>query len=68
MLCSRAITREEAAMSGSIAAFVFTGFFACEFLLDRSLSRTVGTYPTSFPCGRRNGRGTDNASPPLTSN
>ena len=25
MLCSRAITREEAAMSGSIAAFVFIG-------------------------------------------
>jgi hypothetical protein len=27
MLCSRAITRERAAMSGSIAAFILTGFF-----------------------------------------
>lgn len=28
MLCSRANTREKAAMSGSIAAFVLNGFFA----------------------------------------
>jgi hypothetical protein len=31
MLCSRANTREEAAMSGSIAAFVLDGFFTRRF-------------------------------------
>jgi hypothetical protein len=31
MLCSRAITRERAAMSGSIAAFVLNGLFTLPF-------------------------------------
>lgn len=31
MLCSRAITRERAAMSGSIAAFVLNGVFSLRF-------------------------------------
>ena len=33
MLCSRAITREKAAMSGSIAAFVFIRFSKGQIML-----------------------------------
>lgn len=42
MLCSRAITRERAAMSGSIAAFVLNGPLVCRFLLDRRIHHPRG--------------------------
>jgi len=44
MLCSRAITREKAAMSGSIAAFVLNGFFTLPFaVLNVELISTSNT-------------------------
>ena len=51
MLCSRAITREEAAMSGSIAAFVFVGSLCGELLLDPGAIRQVGTLTQALPNG-----------------
>ena len=56
MLCSRAITRERAAMSGSIAAFVLWDSLRGEFLLDPVASTTPRGLPARGP---RSAPGTD---------
>lgn len=53
MLCSRAITRERAAMSGSIAAFVLIGSFCGESLLDPVASTTPRGRPAWGPVRSR---------------
>ena len=49
MLCSRAITRERAAMSGSIAAFVLWDPFRGKFLFDPVASTTPRGMPARGP-------------------
>ena len=45
MLCSRAITRERAAMSGSIAAFVLIRFFTRKRFVTVNVELTSASNP-----------------------